>query len=276
MKQRVLAGVVGTPLIILAIFLSKFAPFWAIAVTLLSAIAAYEMLRCIGVIAKRAVTFPALIYSIVVPLSSIWYISDGSINYGFLYNAAIVFLFIMMFIGIFAHEQVGIDKIFIAVASIIYVTNSFTSLILLRRLEHGLLLLILVFMGAWVTDVFALFSGMLFGKHKLAPKISPKKTVEGAVGGLIFCVISFVIYALVANKVGGVSINIALIILVGVITSIFSQLGDLAASTVKRAFGIKDYGNLIPGHGGIMDRFDSIIAVSPILLVAQTVFNFIN
>ena len=140
----------------------------------------------------------------------------------------------------------------------------------------GVYLLLFAFFASWMTDIFAYFVGSKFGKHKLCPKISPKKTVEGAVGGLVFCVISFVVYALIANKVGGVSINIALIILVGVITSIFSQLGDLAASTVKRAFGIKDYGNLIPGHGGIMDRFDSIIAVSPILLVAQTVFNFIN
>ena len=115
------------------------------------------------------------------------------------------------------------------------------------------------------------FTGVLFGKHKLIPDISPKKTVEGAIGGVVFCVLAFVGFALLYNNLwlveGGKALPIWLMAIVGLITAVVSMVGDLTMSLIKRHYGIKDYGRILPGHGGFLDRFDSVIAVAVILAV---------
>lgn len=123
----------------------------------------------------------------------------------------------------------------------------------------------LVYIIAFGTDTFAYFTGVFFGKHKLCPKVSPKKTVEGAIGGIAGCVILTVIYF----KVLGIN-NILYTIIFSIFVSAFSIIGDLLASKIKREHGIKDFGNFLPGHGGILDRFDSLLFVAPV------VYYFVN
>ncbi len=118
----------------------------------------------------------------------------------------------------------------------------------------------IVFIAAFATDTFAYFSGMFFGKHKLCPAISPKKTVEGSIGGIIGSVITIVIFSLVFKLE-----NVIGMAVLGVILSVMSQVGDLTASKIKRTAGVKDYGDLMPGHGGVLDRFDSILFTTPIV-----------
>ena len=113
---------------------------------------------------------------------------------------------------------------------------------------------------AILTDIFAYFTGYFFGKHKLAPVLSPKKTIEGALGGVLGSVLFSIVFALIAK----LDIFPHMVIM-GVVGSIFAQLGDLTASAFKRKIGIKDYGNIIPGHGGILDRVDSIIFTAPVI-----------
>jgi phosphatidate cytidylyltransferase len=113
-----------------------------------------------------------------------------------------------------------------------------------------------------MTDTFAYFTGMLFGKHKLIPAVSPKKTVEGAVGGTLFAIGFTVLYGFIIGKVSSASPNYLALVLVSLLVSILSQCGDLVMSLIKRKYGIKDYGKLFPGHGGVLDRFDSIIVTS--------------
>lgn len=154
----------------------------------------------------------------------------------------------------------------------IYVLAGFTCIEFLHEFRSGgEYIYLLTFIGAWVTDIFAYFTGRLLGKHKLIPEVSPKKTVEGAIGGVVFCTLFFVGFALIYNNFlrgEGEIIPLWIIAIVGVITSIVSQFGDLAMSVVKRHFGIKDFGKIFPGHGGMLDRFDSVIAVSIFLAVS--------
>ena len=137
----------------------------------------------------------------------------------------------------------------------------------MRRIPGGEYLFGMIFVAAWMTDTMAYFTGRLLGKHKLCPEISPKKTVEGSIGGIVFCALSFLLYGFIVHKISGLTPNYIMLFLSGVVLSAVSQIGDLAASLIKREHGVKDYGKLMPGHGGVMDRFDSILAVSPILLV---------
>lgn len=122
-----------------------------------------------------------------------------------------------------------------------------------------------IIFGACLTDIFAYFVGCKLGKHKLCPEISPKKTVEGSIGGIFGCIISLLVYTFALNKICDFGINYISIAAVSVFVSIFAQLGDLVASSIKRNAKIKDFGNLLPGHGGVLDRIDSILFVAPIV-----------
>ena len=126
---------------------------------------------------------------------------------------------------------------------------------------NGKYLYLLIFIGAWVTDIFAYFTGVFFGKHKLIESVSPKKTIEGSIGGTLFCALGFVVMGIVANSFG-CNANFVFLAIGGVIISVISQIGDLIMSVIKRHYGVKDYGRLFPGHGGMLDRLDSILAVS--------------
>ena len=124
----------------------------------------------------------------------------------------------------------------------------------------------LVFIVAWVCDTFAYFTGRLFGKHKLAPNLSPKKTIEGSIGGIVFAVAACLVYGLIIEAATDLSANYIVLGLLGLVLSVFSQIGDIWASLIKRERGIKDYSRMLPGHGGVMDRFDSILAISTLLM----------
>lgn len=133
---------------------------------------------------------------------------------------------------------------------------------IIRSNENGVFLIWYAIFASWGTDIFAYVFGKLIGKHKFS-KISPNKTIEGCIGGTIGAVALILIYTIVLNNVCGMNINYLLIGAIGLILSILSQMGDFAASSIKRFTGIKDYSNLIPGHGGMLDRIDSIIFIAP-------------
>lgn len=140
------------------------------------------------------------------------------------------------------------------------------------RIEMGLPFMALIFIIAWGSDTSAYFCGTFFGKHKLIPRVSPKKTVEGAVGALVCVMIICMVYAFIMYKtgkqLGDISTNPLSYLKIGILGAIaaaISQMGDLAASAIKRDAGIKDYGKIFPGHGGFMDRFDSVIFISPVV-----------
>ena len=190
--------------------------------------------------------------------------------------SALVFAFLMytMAVGVFSKGRLGfsvISELFVMVA---YVVISFSSMALIRyfNMEIGLYILILVFVVSWVTDSCAYIVGSLFGRHKLIPEVSPKKTVEGAIGGIVCACLAFLLYGLIIDMfVENIEVNYIALLVFAPVLSVVSQLGDLFASLLKRQHGVKDYGNIFPGHGGVMDRFDSILAVSTILLILSQI-----
>lgn len=152
----------------------------------------------------------------------------------------------------------------------LYITSAVLSLVVLRA-NFNVFALLLPFVIAWLSDTGAYFIGYFFGKHKLAPQMSPKKTVEGAIGGIVFAAIAAVVYGLILY--GSVyPVGMAKYAIVGAVGSVVSQVGDLAASCIKRDFDKKDYGSILPGHGGLMDRFDSVLFTAPYVLVMVIYF----
>ena len=133
------------------------------------------------------------------------------------------------------------------------------------RIDFGVYGMLWIFVCAWLSDTGAYFAGTFFGKHKLIPRVSPKKTVEGAIGGIVACMLSCMLYLLISSRLGGdmSGITYPFAAVMGAIASAMSQFGDLAASAIKRDFNVKDYGNIFPGHGGFMDRFDSVMFIAP-------------
>ena len=181
----------------------------------------------------------------------------GFERYGMM--AVLLGLVLLMFVYVFTYPKYEADQVMSAFFGIVYVAVMLSFIFLTRNLEGGKFLVWLIFLCSWGCDTCAYCVGMLIGKHKMAPVLSPKKSVEGAVGGVVGAAALGAIYAAVTH---GPIVEYAVICAVG---ALISMVGDLAASAIKINRGIKDYGKLIPGHGGILDRFDSVIFTSPII-----------
>jgi CDP-diglyceride synthetase len=260
MKQRIITGSIITLLLIPFFFLSGTYLFNVI-IAALCGIAAFEIMNCTGQLKKYALSIPALMFAVATPLL-------GRFSYTTFAICAVIFMFYSFFISVFTNDEIDTNSIGVVFATVFYVTVCFTSIIKLRDIpDDGYLIYILIFVGAWVTDVCAYFTGRLFGKHKLIPKISPKKTIEGAIGGILFCALSFDIFGYITHVFFERSPDYFLLFFIGSVISVVAQLGDLTMSAIKRNYDVKDYGNLFPGHGGVLDRFDSILTLAPFLLM---------
>lgn len=171
----------------------------------------------------------------------------------------IIAFMIFMFVYVFNYPRFHAEQVMPAFFGVVYVAVMLSFIYLTRNLPDGKFLVWLIFLCSWGCDTCAYCVGMLIGKHKMAPVLSPKKSVEGGIGGVAGAALLGVIYA---AATGGPMAEYALICAV---SALISMVGDLAASAIKRNQGIKDYGKLIPGHGGILDRFDSVIFTAPII-----------
>ena len=192
-------------------------------------------------------------------------------SYDMLLFVIMVYMVILAIIPVLGHNKVSVIDIFTLFFCTLYITF-FTSFIgRIREInDYGIYYMLLIFGCAWLSDTGAYFVGKFFGKHKLIPQISPKKTVEGSIGGIFTATIGCVLIALTAQFASGASPKYMLIIPMGIIGSCLGQFGDLLASLIKRTCGVKDFGNIMPGHGGVLDRFDSVILVSPFVYFVCT------
>lgn len=170
--------------------------------------------------------------------------------------------------------KVSIIDVAITMLSIIYIPFLFSFLKLILMMEYGRLFIWFVIMGAFACDTCAYLIGCKFGKRKLCPDVSPKKTVEGSIAGIIGAVLSYIIIYFIARKFVGLDLNIWIVILMGIVSSVIGQFGDLAASSIKRYCKIKDFGSIMPGHGGVLDRCDSILFVAPVVYMFIKIFMF--
>lgn len=183
------------------------------------------------------------------------------------------FLLLLMVIYVIAYPHYRIEQVMTAFFGLFYVSIMLSYIYRVAVLEDGKILIWLVFIGAWGSDTCAYIVGILIGKHKVVPKLSPKKSLEGCIGGVIGAALLGYIYAVITGlKITGIANPRVLFAIIGASASVISQFGDLAASAIKRNYEIKDYGRLIPGHGGILDRFDSIIFTAPVVYYLSVLF----
>ena len=188
---------------------------------------------------------------------------------------AIVSLMILMTIYVVTFPKYGTEQITVAFFGIFYVGIMFSYLYQVREMPDGKYLVWLILLSSWGCDTFAYCVGKLFGKHKMTPKLSPKKTVEGAVAGAFFSGLAMTVFILVTEPVN--ITDTVLWFVLGTITGVVSQAGDIYASAYKRRFGVKDYGKIFPGHGGVLDRVDSFLFTMPSLyLIVEVATAFAN
>ena len=257
--KRILTGVIGFPIVaLILIFGNKY-----IIDVLISIVALISMYEFFGAIKTegRARPIELLGYLSCIIIAFIHVIpKENIINYLGLY---IVLVISIMFIKVlFSNMETGIKDAALTLFGIAYIVFFLSFIPLIYGLENGKLLIWYVFISAWGTDTFAYFVGMKFGKHKFS-KISPKKSLEGCIGGILGATLLMVIYTVILNNISTVSMPYWYIIIMGIILSVFSQIGDFSASAIKRTAGIKDFGKIFPGHGGMLDRIDSIIFIAP-------------
>lgn len=191
-------------------------------------------------------------------------------NLNTMFYLLVVYLFCRL---IFDGSRCRIEDMAYTLLGIVYIPFLLSFAIMTRNLQRGFEFIWIVLIGSVVTDIFAYFVGVTIGRNKIIPHISPKKTVEGSIGGAIGCMLIMMLYgAIFINRVGFTPVPLYHFAIMGILCGVVAQLGDWAASAIKRYTGIKDYGNLIPGHGGIMDRVDSVLFVSPLIYIYVSLF----
>lgn len=205
------------------------------------------------------------------PLAAVGYLA-AALYYGFVWFEkedlmmlmAAAFVMVLMAIYVFTFPKYKTEEITITFFGVFYVAVTLSYLFLVRRAADGVYLVWLVFLSSWGCDTCAYCAGMLFGRHKLAPVLSPKKSIEGAIGGMVGAALLGALYgAVFGTHMEEVGNPVIACCAACAIAAVISQIGDLAASAIKRNHQVKDYGTLIPGHGGILDRFDSMMFTAP-------------
>lgn len=271
MLVRTISSIVFLLIVVPCIYFSA-TPLFMAFILFLSVGAVYEMLKCNNLHKNIGISIPAYLISIIPILPRL----IGTEEF---YRVAFPLIFVCSFIILsvytFMSNKPELGKTMTTWFFSVYAIAGFSALVLLTEISDGKwYVMFMAFLASWITDTFALLTGMLFGKHKLLPSVSPKKTIEGAVGGSVFCVLFFILYAFLLEKFFDFEIGSYLLIAIcGFVCSLVAIVGDLLFSAVKRASGIKDFGKLMPGHGGILDRFDSLISISIVLLLYITVTN---
>ena len=259
MKIRIIAAAVLLPLLlVMVLLLPKFCT--AIVFGLIAAIGARELLVGAGLAEQPRLPVYAMIMAFFVVLwSSMWSVYT-------LLLLGVFGMFCVLF-GEFLifHKELSFEKIAVTFMAGWVIPFLLGAVVRIHNQLFGRVFILLPFVIAFSSDTFAYFAGRFYGRHKLAPTISPNKTVEGLLGGLLGSVIGVVIYCLVMDKVIRLQVQYWYVPVYGILGSLGAVFGDLCFSAVKRQTGIKDYGNLIPGHGGVLDRFDSMIVVAPLV-----------
>lgn len=260
MNDRYIGAMFLAPLVI---FLFLGGVFLKYGIMVLSLLGLYEFYK---VSKKKNNAFPAIGYIFTILY---FVLLNRHMDLKLIIFLVILFTLICLVIPVVNTKYTYIDSA-ITVLGFLYVPVFFSFIVLINQMKYGYLLIWLVFISSWLCDTSAYYVGRLFGKTKLCPKVSPKKTVEGSIGGLLGSALACGIFGYIISRYG---INIPLYhyFIIGGICGIMCQFGDLTASSIKRYADVKDYSHLIPGHGGILDRFDSILFASVVVYYYMTI-----
>lgn len=256
MRQRIITGLIGGVAVIL--LLVSGLNIIRIAVALVSLYALHEMYCAVSVKNNTALYVTGMLFSAALIVTETFFSA---------YTMPLMFFYVILlfFVMLANHKTVKTSDVAVCLFMTVYIIYTMSHISSVRAMDYGRFAIFLIFIGAFATDTFAYFVGVTCGRKKLCPEISPKKTVEGAVGGLLGGVLCFVVTGIVFKYAFSIEVNFVYMSILGLLCGILSEIGDLAASVIKRQYGIKDYGNLLPGHGGIMDRLDSVIFVAPVV-----------
>lgn len=283
MLTRIVSGVIGGAALIAVLLLPPYV--LAVVAVAASIIGLFEfsnamkkkgihidlIISCIAAVAIIGKAYGATLSKEVFPVLSDVFANVFHLQY---LNALLYIIIVYFFCRIiFEKGRFRLEDMAYTLLGILYIPFLLAFIVSTRNLQRGFEYVWLIFIGAMMTDIFAYFSGVFLGKTKIIPHISPKKTIEGSIGGALGCMLIMILYgALVVNRPGAESVSLVHFAVLGLLCGIVSQLGDWAASAIKRDTGIKDYGKLIPGHGGIMDRADSILFVAPLIFIYVSLF----
>ncbi|MBO8170982.1 MAG: phosphatidate cytidylyltransferase [Bacillaceae bacterium] len=259
LKQRVITGVAGGAFFLFLVYWGGYA-FTAL-ILVLATLAFFEWARLsqIHMLTGTGVLGLALLWVLL-------FNETGEKVFGILSVPQVIFLVVLglMLLMILTRNKIHIEKIGHVLVGSLYLGFAFHYMLITRQLENGFLLFILILFSTWATDTAAYFVGKKFGKRKLCPELSPNKTIEGSLGGLL----GAVLVALIFQAITGI-LTYPLVLALGLVIGVTGQVGDLIESAVKRHFDVKDSGHILPGHGGILDRFDSLIAIYAVLYILQ-------
>lgn len=262
MKTRIISAAAAIVVAIIVLALHKTFLF-PIVVGAIAALGVYELLR-----AANCKQFP-LPTGVAVGYSFLYFLCGLSDNAALWHYALKGILALLLALLFFAdHTRINFYHIAFILAACLLVPPALASVVQINEMKYGLFLVILTLCCAWLSDSGAYFAGTYLGKHKLCPTISPKKTIEGVIGGAAANALIALIMCLFYDKVikdSAVGFNYLMVMLTGIAASLLGLVGDLSASLIKRQCKIKDYGNVMPGHGGVMDRFDSVLFVAPFM-----------
>lgn len=259
MITRIMTSVIGIPLVIAIIIAGN--PWLQYVIMAVSLIAMYEIYH---VIKTRHKPIVFLGYGAVI----VHYLAfDFVMTHYSIYMTMVTML--VLTILVIQYPKYSITDVALTLFPIIYVSLLFSFIILLRDVKDGHFWVWLIAISAWGCDTFAYFTGKAIGKHKLAPQLSPKKTVEGSIGGVIGAGVIGYVYTVIFTHYSALIVReqVVWVVITVMLGALISQVGDLAASAIKRYFNQKDYGYILPGHGGILDRFDSFLFVAPVIYI---------
>lgn len=282
MKQRMITVVYGISLLLIILLFYK-TIILNVAVAAVTVLAVYELFAATKNTSHTGLFVICCIYAAAAPFFRFFNTSEFGIVASFIFLAAIFAVLLAN------HAKLRVDQAAICFMMTLLSSLSFSCIVYLRDeyiknetlKDIALFYIVIVFVSAWITDAGGYIFGRLFGRHKLSPVVSPKKTVEGAVGGVASAIISLIVSALIYNaylqRFGyNARFNYISMIILALLCSLLSILGDLSASVIKRQNGIKDFGNIFPGHGGVLDRFDSILFVAPLILIYVHIFPIVS
>ena len=270
MKTRIISALVGT-VVLLAVLLCPWVWVFGLVVAAAAGLAAYELLHNTGIVTNKWMLWVGVVFAAVQTLgfSFAMFLRLAVAMWPLVVYTAFALVMFLVLRKSFVWKSFGLT---------LYASIGFGSLGFLRitwgALDSaaGLVFVLLPMVIAWMSDTGAYFTGVFFGKHKMAPVISPKKTWEGFFGGWVISIGLTVLYGVICNAILGETFELWMLAVIAAVLAPLSVVGDLLASWVKRRTGIKDYGNIMPGHGGVMDRFDSVVFIAPMVLPALLLF----
>ncbi|MBE7035109.1 MAG: phosphatidate cytidylyltransferase [Ruminococcaceae bacterium] len=270
LKVRVISGVVGAA-IVLAMIFSTPAVFH-----LLIAAACFVMMHELRTTYQQEKKWQLVVlnslFATVILVSPVLPMTWQLFLLSFL---LVAYLMLLLMCAVIWHETISFADVISSFFILIYAVLLPMHVSYIRMMNLGRELVILALLGAWMPDTFAYFIGCAFGRHKLIPGVSPNKTVEGSCGAVLGAVVTFLAYGLIMDFGLGYQVSYVALLVLAVLCGIVAQFGDLAASVIKRSYGVKDFGNLIPGHGGVVDRVDSLLFVAPLVYYFLLVFEVV-